>query len=144
MKKLLIASVLGVGMLIAPAVANGFESKLFHSPSGNVGCVIFGGNSDEPQPFARCDVARHTWAAGPKPKKCDLDYGNGVEVGAHKKATYSCAGDTVLHQGKVLKRGKTLRQGVMKCTSHRRNTMRCVNTKSHHGFKVSRTLVKLF
>jgi hypothetical protein len=52
------------------------------------------------------------------------------------RARVVCAGDTVLHQGPVLKYGTTWRRGGFTCTS-RSTGLRCTN-RSRHGFFVSR------
>ncbi len=127
---------------LAPASASAFKLRMFHTPGGNIGCALVyekGSNESE----ARCDIARHSWKTPPKPKWCDVDYGNGLSVGAHRKARFVCAGDTVLHQGRKLAVGHVIKLGPYKCKSLR-GAVRCVNRRTGHGFKLSRTVARRF
>jgi hypothetical protein len=125
---------------VAAQPAAAIKVRSFQSPTGNIGCVIaLSGSGSE----ARCDVAQHTWTAPPKPSSCDLDWGNGLVVGDHRKAQFVCAGDTTLNQGRKLGYGKAIRLGKFRCASSQ-SGMRCVNRRSGHGFKVSRTLAHRF
>lgn len=131
-----------IAAALAPATASAFQLRIFHTPGGNIGCsLIFG-----PGGYgggARCDIAHHSWKSPPKPKWCDVDYGNGLNVGAHRKAQFVCAGDTVLHQGKVLPVGDAVKLGPYKCKSLS-GAVRCVNRDTGHGFKLSRAIAKRF
>ncbi|MDO8188986.1 hypothetical protein Q5424_20590 [Conexibacter sp. JD483] len=110
---------------------------MFSSPSRNIGCAIDRG-------FARCDVADHSWRAPAKPKRCMLDWGNGVTVGKRGRAQFVCAGDTVLQQrGAILGYGRSRTVGSFTCTS-RRSGMTCSRGGSGHGFFVSKTRAKIF
>jgi hypothetical protein len=110
---------------------------MFSSPSRNIGCAIDRG-------FARCDVANHSWRAPAKPKRCMLDWGNGLIVGGRGRGQYVCAGDTVLQQrGAVLGYGRSRTVGSFTCTS-RRSGMTCSHSGSGHGFTVSKTRAKVF
>ena len=121
-----------------PIIVSG--TKLFQTPSGNIGCVM---SNASDQPFARCDIGDRTWKAPPKPKSCPLDYGNGVIVEAGDKATYSCAGDTVLHQGDQVPYGQKLRLGALECDVET-SGVTCTNDASRHGFFISKASVRLF
>jgi hypothetical protein len=122
-----------LGLAAVPAQA---KLLLFHSPSGNIGCVVghFG---------ARCDVAEHSWVAPPKPANCELDWGGGVAVDKKGTAGYVCAGDTTLHQGKVLNYGETASNRPFRCKSLT-DGVRCKNRNTKHGFFVSRDVVRLY
>jgi hypothetical protein len=119
--------------IAVPATAQAVRS--FQSPSHNIGCTFAAGQ-------ARCDIASHTWTV-PKPKSCELDYGGGLFV--TKKGTRAkvvCAGDTVLHQGKVLPYGKSIARDGIRCIS-RTTGVTCRNSRNH-GFRISRQSYKLF
>jgi hypothetical protein len=131
------AAVLLGGALPTGAAARSI--RFFQSPSHNIGCVMVRGKYAE----ARCDIAKHSWKAPKKPKSCQLDYGNGLLVTRHGKGRFVCAGDTVLHQGKVLAYGKAIRWGPFKCKS-KRSGVRCVNRRNGHGFKLSRQRARRF
>jgi hypothetical protein len=121
--------------LASAGVADAFVQ--FKSPSGNIGCVL--GKTDG----VRCDIRHKDWSAPPKPSWCDVDWGGGVQVGARRRASFVCAGDTVLGARRTLAYGTSIRRGRYECFS-RRTGMRCVNHRSHHGFKLSRQRVNLF
>ena len=133
--------VLGLALAVTAVAAATASAKirLFQSPTGNIGCVIAVGNGGNE---ARCDVAQHSWQAGPKPKNCELDYGQGLVVGTKHRAAFVCAGDTTLHQGPVLRYGRTVRRGTMSCTSST-SGMTCRNGRGH-GFFLSKQRYRLF
>jgi hypothetical protein len=109
----------------------------FVSPSGNIGCVMTGN-------FARCDIKEHSWPTPPKPSSCDVDYGQGVAVGKHGRASYVCAGDTAFDlNADTLGYGDRVSQRLMRCSSKSKG-MRCVNRRTRHGFFLSRADVRLF
>jgi len=103
--------------------------------------MIFGKDAFGGQ--ARCDIAKHDWPTPPKPQSCELDYGQGLVVGSRRKASFVCAGDTTLHQGKALPIGQAVELGPYKCKSLP-GAMRCINRDTGHGFKLSRQVAKRF
>jgi hypothetical protein len=121
-------------LALASSSALGFKS--FQTPSHNIACVMF-------KTGVRCDIARHSWKAPPKPKSCDLDYGNGLSLSTHGRATYTCAGDTILHMGAVLPYGQSKTKGRFHCTSMTTG-VRCVNARNGHGFFLSRQVARRF
>jgi Family of unknown function (DUF6636) len=136
---LLLLLVLALAM---PAGASAFELRMFRIPGGNIGCaMIYGRGSGGGS--ARCDIARKTWQAPPKPRWCDVDWGFGLAVGARKRANFVCAGDTVLNQGRVLRTGRVARLGPFRCKSLP-GAVRCVNRSTHHGFRLSRKHARRF
>ncbi len=108
----------------------------FVMPSKNIGCFM----SVE---SARCDIAEKAWKPPPQPADCDLDWGNGVSVGADGEATITCAGDTVLGGSQKLPYGEAVRVGDFVCASAATG-VRCVNEASGHGFALSRQAYDLF
>ncbi|MGH3423500.1 MAG: DUF6636 domain-containing protein [Nocardioidaceae bacterium] len=106
----------------------------FSSPSGNIGCYMT-------KHYVRCDIAEHRWKSPKRPAWCRLDYGDGRHL--TKKAAWVCAGDTVLGSNKVLRYGQRSTFGRYRCTS-KRTGMRCVNHRTHHGFKLSRQVHRKF
>lgn len=120
-------------LALAPAAQGAFY---FHSPSGNIGCGISRNG-------ARCDIAQHGWRAPKKPQSCKLDWGYGLTVSRHGPGTFFCASDSVLHLGPSLAYGHKVRRGRFKCAS-RTDGMRCVNMRTHHGFKLSREHARRF
>ena len=127
---------------LVPASAAAFRLRMFHIPGGNIGCaIIYGAESRGGE--ARCDIARHDWPTPEAPPSCELDYGNGLSVGPRRKAGFVCAGDTVLHQGKVLKVGGVAKLGPYKCKVLT-GAVRCLNRDTGHGFKLSRQAARRF
>jgi hypothetical protein len=133
---------LALAVVLAPAPAPAFQLKLFHTPDGNIGCSLsfgrgsYGGG-------ARCDIAKHRWRAPRKPSYCELDWGEGLAVDAHGRAGFVCAGDTTLHQGRVLAAGRALAVGPYRC-ENLGAAVRCVNRRNGHGFKISRRVARRF
>jgi hypothetical protein len=123
----------------APTPITLHGTKLFQTPSGNIGCVMA---SPSDQAFARCDIGDRTWKSPPKPKTCPLDYGNGVILDDGNKATYTCAGDTTLHQGDKVAYGQKLLLGSIECDVETIGVT-CTNEATQHGFFISNTTVRL-
>jgi Family of unknown function (DUF6636) len=124
------------GSLAVAAPASAADWTLFENPRGNIGCAIS-------KSGARCDVRKREWEPPPKPDWCEVDWGNGLEVGRRGQARFTCAGDTVLGANKVVGYRKSIRRGRFRCTVHRNGT-RCVNLRNDHGFKVARRFARWF
>lgn len=126
--------------VLAPASASASSVIQFQSPSRNIGCALV---KFEGPWFVRCDIAHHSWPTPRKPRSCELDYGQGVELSATGSSSFVCAGDTTLGAGRSLRYGRSVSRGPLRCTS-RRTGMRCVSRRSHHGFALSRQSVHRF
>jgi hypothetical protein len=142
-KRLTLATVLTISCVALFATpAGAFQLKLFHTPDGNIGCAVsFGPGSLGGS--ARCDISEHDWKAPKKPAYCELDWGGGLAVDSHGRAGFVCAGDTTLHQGRKLAAGKSVSVGPYRCKSFG-EAVRCVNRRTGHGFKLSRTVAERF
>ena len=136
-------ALLGVGGAVAalsgaaPATA---RLAAFHSPSGNIGCIVATDYG------ARCDIADRSWSRGPRPTGCPTftDWGQGLIVGKHGRGHIVCAGDTALSNGgPVLPYGGSRSVGRYTCTS-RTTGMTCLNRHSGHGFRIARETYRLF
>jgi hypothetical protein len=101
----------------------------FRSPSGGIGC-------EQDDQFLRCDVTGGVVPLPPQPKSCQLDWGQGLEMGRRGRATVVCAGDTALGGTIVVRYGTTWRRDGFSCASST-DGMRCTNTVGH-GFFISR------
>lgn len=107
------------------------EITAFRSPSGNIGCYIAPDS-------ARCDIRERNWTPPAPPADCDLDYGQGVEVGPTGAASLVCAGDTAFDAtSPALAYGESIQAGVIRCTSSE-SGMDCTSTASGHAFTISR------
>jgi hypothetical protein len=107
----------------------------FHTPSGNIGCVYLR-VSGSARGDLRCDIRTGIRPRPRKPASCELDYGSGYSMADTGRAHVVCAGDTVLHQGGVLRYGAIWRRGGFTCISGSAG-LRCAN-RSRHGFFLSR------
>ncbi|MGA8745492.1 MAG: DUF6636 domain-containing protein [Solirubrobacterales bacterium] len=135
-----LAIAIAFALMAAPATAS--QLRLFHTPGGNIGCEVFSG-AGTGGGGARCDIARRSWKAPPQPANCHLDYGNGLIVSDSGRANFTCAGDTVLHQGFVLYAGGYVESGAFMCTNLG-SAVRCLDRRTDHGFKLSRTIARRF
>ena len=114
--------------------------KQFQTPSHNIGCYM----STQRGGSVRCDIREHSWTAPPKPSYCDVDWGGGLQVGSKRRGSIVCAGDTVLDLGsQVLPYGVSSKAGPIVCDSSEAG-VRCHNSRSGHGFFVSRQRYALF
>jgi hypothetical protein len=107
----------------------------FTTPSRNIGCI-----GDKTR--LRCDIARTTVKAPPKPLTCDFDWGNAFELLPRFVSHRICVSDSALGGRRVLGYGKSLRIGPFLCTS-RRIGLTCTS-RTRHGFFLSRNGIKLF
>jgi hypothetical protein len=130
----LVAVAVAVGAVVAAAPAS--AAVFFHSPSGNIRCVI------ERTALARCDITHRDWRPPPKPRSCEFDWGNTLEVLLHGRGRFGCVSDAV-DAGRVLPYGESIRRGRFRCRS-RRTGMRCVNLRTGHGFALSRERPRRF
>jgi len=110
----------------------------FETPSHNIGCYI-------DSKSARCDIRERSWSPPPKPQYCvkvGVDWGQGLAVGAHR-ASFVCAGDTVLGGPGLLGYRHSAQRGTTLCVS-RVAGITCRNTETAHGFFLSRASYRLF
>ena len=133
MRRLLAPAVV-LGALAAAGPASAAVS--FHSPSGNIRCVIAA------KIYTRCDITQRDWRPPPKPRMCEFDWGNTLEVGVRGRGRFGCVSDAI-DPGRQLSYGDVIQRGRFRCRS-RRSGMRCVNTRNGHGFALSRERVRRF
>src|SRR5437868_3217995 len=97
----LVAAALGALALASPAGGAGFQS-----PTKNIACGMFDGH--DTGTFVRCDIEHRDWSLPARPNSAgcrELDFEGDLEVTAKGKGHFICAGDTILHQGAVLRYG---------------------------------------
>jgi hypothetical protein len=114
-------------LLAAPASASA-TIRMFHSPTGKVGCAFF--------------TDKHT----PPTVRCDWRGGNdrAVTLGQTGEGRRIHVTDTVLDpHAKVLAYGHTTRFHKLRCTS-RRTGITCRSARSGHGFTVSAEKQRVF
>ncbi|MEX2556583.1 MAG: hypothetical protein WEB06_13275 [Actinomycetota bacterium] len=125
--------------LVRCSEPDGFGGCFFDSPSHNIGCHIGLGG-------ARCDILVKSWHV-PRPGDCPREwaFGYGMEVGTVGRATYVCATDTVGPGGQaILGYGLGLKIGNFECLSTAGSGVHCENTRTGHGFVISRRIHKVF
>jgi hypothetical protein len=130
----LLAPAVVLGALAAAGPASAAVS--FHSPSGNIRCFIAA------KIYTRCDITQRDWRPPPKPRTCEFDWGNTLEVGLRGRGRFGCVSDAI-DPGRVLPYGEAIQRGRFRCRS-RRSGIRCVNTRNGHGFALSRERVRRF
>ena len=111
------------------ALGSAPAASAFRSPTGNIGCAMS-------TQGVRCDIQKRSWSPPAKPRSCDVDFGQGLAVGRSGRAGFVCAGDTVLHVGRKVAYGTLLRRGRFACRV-RTSGVRCLNTRTRHGFSLS-------
>lgn len=138
------------------------SESAFATPDGTVVCAFSEGT-------ARCDVSKRGYKAPPRPRSCDLDWGDSVYL--DRKAGFGCVGDTNAGMADVgsdwtrwfssrngikapaaysggkrqagLRPGIALRSGNLVCETTTKQAVTCTNVKTKRGFTLSRTSYKL-
>jgi hypothetical protein len=132
--RVLLPLVLGVTGLVAAVNPAQASLPAFHTPTGNIGCIVAGG-------YLRCDIGSKSWQA-PRSKSCSLDRGDSFTMRGTGRPVWTCHGDTVLHQGRVLAYGMTWHSGPFTCKS-RIDGLTCNNSRGH-GFFLSKQTFRTF
>jgi hypothetical protein len=121
----------------AAATASGQVAPTgFKSPSGNIHCQYF-------EPELRCDIAQVSGPLPPRPRDCDLEWGQAFAITATSRSARLCYGDTVADDRlPVLAYGSVWRRGSFSCTSEQTGVT--CNNALGHGFSLSRAVQRLF
>jgi Family of unknown function (DUF6636) len=115
----------------------------FRSPSRNVLCsIVFQKGEDN---FNRCDIGKKSFASPPRPSSCPTGFGWGKNFWVNRRAGFVCASEaaTVSADVPTLPYGQSIRRGHIRCTS-RKTGMVCQNLNTGHGYRLSRSEVKIF
>jgi hypothetical protein len=122
------------------AAAMGQDVSGFRTPSGNIHCQFFGYD----EPTIRCDVAQISNRPPPRPRDCDLDWGQAFELSAKSaRGTRLCYGDTVQDKRlPVLPYGGNFARSGIACLSGQAGVT-CRNAGGH-GFELSRGSQRVF
>jgi hypothetical protein len=147
MKQLVFVS--SLALVLAGAVhSQGTYTDLgaFKSPSGNIYCVASTDTfSGKPVTALQCEVMSVTAARSPlpKPKDCELDWGQRFALPQRGRAGMVCHGDTIANPSyPVLPYGKTWRVAGFACDATAAR-VRCMNA-DRHGFELARAKQTLF
>lgn len=108
----------------------------FQTPSGNIHCLLADGN-------LRCDLKENKAPIPPKPRSCDLEWGDAFGMNRRSSAYRICHGDTAIDPNNpVLGYGQTWQQPGFVCRSTT-SGLTCRNQRAH-GWQLSREGQRLF
>ncbi len=120
--------------LLVPVLASAQDA--FQLPSGNIHCMLWEG-------AIRCDILQSTYRRAARPKDCELEYGDSVQLAARGAAELVCHGDTVADPASpVLGYGTAWQGPGFACTASQAG-LRCVNADGK-GFEMARARLRLF
>lgn len=127
-----------LSLCASPAIAQDYIA--FQSPSGNIHCVIWGGE----YAGARCDMMELTPSFSKAPADCDLDWGASFAVDPLGDRGYlACVGDTVADpSGLLLDYDQEISIVGITCVSQK-SGMTCTNALGH-GFTIAKAKQTLF
>jgi uncharacterized protein DUF6636 len=127
----------GLGAAATPSpTVRVVEQANFLSPSKNITCDLTTG-------AVRCEIVKRAWEPPPRPASCQLGWGHSMSID-NGKADFVCAGDTVVGTAtEVLPYGSSFRAGSVRCDSGN-EALRCVDSKSQHGFTLAVADYNLF
>jgi hypothetical protein len=137
MKRLLVATLLGLAVSVPASAAN---LPGFRSPSGNISCLFIPSSSGAPATIL-CKLAHADYAQALQSRCKGLDW-HGFLLPAARKGAVNCSGGilynpTTQHPHYItLAYGKTWRQKMFSCTSQV-NGVNCSNPHGH-GMFISR------
>jgi hypothetical protein len=120
---------------ISKAIAS--EDIAFQVPSGNIHC-----RADSI--YLDCEIGINNMKLSPKPKSCDLDWGNRFVMSPNGRAERACHGDTLGRNPKhpILSYGKTWRKKGFTCVS-KPTGLTCKN-QDGHGWTLSKNKQQFF
>jgi len=131
---------------VASRAQSGDEVLEFSTPSKNIGCgyARFAATANSPALPAtlRCDIGSRLRPKPARPRGCDLDWGDSLEMRKTGRVDVTCHGDTALGSQHILAYGKTWRHDGFTCAS-RITGLTCRNC-SGHGFFLSRRRWRAF
>jgi hypothetical protein len=133
-----LAPLLAAPLLCAQAAAPSILGQ-FQTPSGNTFCLVYAG---DPSPTLECELKENTAKPPPRPKDCELDWGNRFSLPQKGAPVRGCYGDTLQGELPTLEYGKPWKVAGFTCEATTKR-LRCTNTDGH-GFELARASQKLF
>ena len=129
-----------IAAAIGTTAARADDFIFFHSPSGNIHCMLMTGEYAS----ARCDMQSLTATFTKRPADCEMDWGSAFEITPKgRKGHVLCHGDTVIDpQSMQLGYGASATLGELTCTSEQTG-MTCTNARGH-GFTIAKARQTLF
>ena len=143
MRPIAVSIIAGAALALAPFAAPESQADVllgFQTPSGNMHCQYF---SDARTTELRCDLLQNDAPLPPRPRDCDLDYGNAFAVTPRGRASRVCAGDTTANpDNPIVDYGTTWKRNGFSCVSSTTG-LTCTN-RVGHGFRLARKKQTLF
>jgi len=134
------AGILAATLLAVSSASDAKAQEGFRSPSGNIHCQFF---ADEDATM-RCDLRQISNRPPPRPRDCDLEWGQAFEVSSRAaRGIRLCYGDTVQDNTlPVLAYGQAWQRGGITCLSAQTG-VRCSNARGA-GFEIARAKQRVF
>ncbi|MCK1601604.1 hypothetical protein IVB02_09190 [Bradyrhizobium sp. 166] len=121
------------------------KTPRFRTPSNQIHCMFVGDEKKSDPTGIACDINQSfvRIPIKPRPKDCDLDWGQRFELGSDNDAGLGCASDWVgSEDSPFLTYGNSAKAGKIVCSSEEAG-LTCKNTDGH-GFFLSRRSQKIF
>ena len=134
-------------IVAAPAAAGESDEVTgFSTQSKNIGCQ-YARFSAQQNAYGlpatlRCDIGSGLHPKPARPRGCNLDWGDSLEMRKRTRVSVTCHGDTALGDRHILGYGKTWRHDGFTCVS-RKPGLTCRNLAGH-GFFLSRRHSRIF
>ena len=141
--RLLVAAALAAAAATTASAARSADVYIaFRTPSGNIGCG-FDHFTNEPA-HLRCDIRSRLRNPPPvKPRGCDLNWGDSLEMSRTGRAVMVCHGDTAISlRSRILTYGTPWSREGFSCRSETTG-LTCRNAAGH-GFFLSRERWRTF
>jgi hypothetical protein len=134
-----VSRILFLVSLLVASLAHADPPSGFLTPSRNIACQAF--TLDDGGAELRCDLKETQAKPPPRPKDCELDWGDSVGMSARGTAQWVCHGDTVFDDLPVLEYGRIWTARGFTCTSDK-SGLSCTNLDGH-GWKLSKKVQAL-
>lgn len=134
-----------VFLLAIPSAASSGDFHRFRTPSGNIHCMVEVATEKNAATYVACDIGDTGGnpPIQPRPRDCDLDWGQRFELGSYSGPALVCASDWVgSDTSPVLTYGSSLVFGRITCSSWKRG-LECKN-KGGAGFFLSRKIQQMY
>ena len=140
MERLFTAAVVSI-LFASAGVSTASAQDGFRSPTGNIHCQFFAIDGDA---VIRCDLRQVSNRSIPRPRNCDLDWGQAFEISARAaRGSPLCYGDTAQDDRlPVLPYGQSWQRSGLTCISEQ-SGVSCRNPRGH-GFTLSRAAQRVF
>ena len=140
MERLFTAAVVSI-LFASAGVSTASAQDGFRSPTGNIHCQFFALDGDA---VIRCDLRQVSNRSIPRPRNCDLEWGQAFEISARAtRGSPLCYGDTAQDDRlPVLPYGQSWQRSGLTCISEQ-SGVSCRNPRGH-GFTLSRAAQRVF